>query len=351
MIGSVNSNKKKSRQVDAAKCQRHQKTHAAHRFFSPRSAPSAGIMSKLVIFSIVIFFSFAAESENSLPCKYTILRGDRYGAKIHDMLYAWSYCRLHNCHYTGTLGQDSQTETLLRYLNVSWRGWKQKPSDCQELPLSEYRKEDFIKAAEPYFDELRRNVKHFRFQHETIVVHARRDDVSAADALRGTRAGRFLEVLKNLNNPPQKSVIIHSTNRGFDQEFRTAAQVHGWILKLDAPLESAWKDMIHADILVMSKSSFSFVPAFFNRHTVIYQPFWHNPLSHWTIVARPKHFLTETSSCHGRKQNISYLCWVNPDQKSMQNITGCWQIYALSEAQYNGPVLKLQNSLPDLPLC
>ena len=73
-------------------------------------------------------------------------------------------------------------------------------------------------------------------------------------------------------------------------------------LHLDAPLHSAWYDMMTANVLILSRSSFSFVPAILripptrnnnknndnhsNRRLdqVIYTPFWHEPLSDWTIV-------------------------------------------------------------------
>jgi hypothetical protein len=43
--------------------------------------------------------------------------------------------------------------------------------------------------------------------------------------------------------------------------------------------------MITADVLIMSTSGFSNVPAVFNRHgLVIYSPFWEMPLPHWHVV-------------------------------------------------------------------
>ena len=67
---------------------------------------------------------------------------------------------------------------------------------------------------------------------------------------------------------------------------------------LDAPLHEAWHDMMTADILVLSRSSFSYVPAILHpeeedgvsssprnhHHQVIYTPFWNDPLPGWTVV-------------------------------------------------------------------
>ena len=49
----------------------------------------------------------------------------------------------------------------------------------------------------------------------------------------------------------------------------------------------AWKDMMDADVLILSKSSFSMVPAILknnNDGSVVYFPFWHAPLEHWVTV-------------------------------------------------------------------
>jgi hypothetical protein len=42
-----------------------------------------------------------------------------------------------------------------------------------------------------------------------------------------------------------------------------------------------FQHLINADILVTSKSSFSYISAFYNPNMVYYVPFWHQPLSHW----------------------------------------------------------------------
>jgi hypothetical protein len=44
--------------------------------------------------------------------------------------------------------------------------------------------------------------------------------------------------------------------------------------------------MISSDILVMSKSSFSYVAALLHQGLVIYEPFWHRPMGHWHTVER-----------------------------------------------------------------
>ena len=43
------------------------------------------------------------------------------------------------------------------------------------------------------------------------------------------------------------------------------------------------KGMATADALIISRSSFSYFAALFNRGMVIYFPFWHKPLEEWLI--------------------------------------------------------------------
>ncbi|CAK0898551.1 unnamed protein product [Prorocentrum cordatum] len=55
----------------------------------------------------------------------------------------------------------------------------------------------------------------------------------------------------------------------------------GLTVHLDGDVLEAWSNFARADVLVMARSSFSHVPAFFNDKCVVYQPYWHLPLSHW----------------------------------------------------------------------
>jgi hypothetical protein len=56
-------------------------------------------------------------------------------------------------------------------------------------------------------------------------------------------------------------------------------------LELDAPIEKVYVALATAEILVMSKSSFSLNVGMLNNNQVIYTPFWHKPLQHWNIVS------------------------------------------------------------------
>ena len=77
-----------------------------------------------------------------------------------------------------------------------------------------------------------------------------------------TKIKDFIKTVKNLDE--FKEIIAYKVN-----------------LYLDISLEKTYELMIHSDILILSRSSFSFVPAFYNKRCVIYYPFWHKKLNHW----------------------------------------------------------------------
>jgi hypothetical protein len=62
--------------------------------------------------------------------------------------------------------------------------------------------------------------------------------------------------------------------------------------------------MMTADVLLLSKSSFSLVPAILNRDSqVMYTPFWHAALPNWTTVDESilKHTYSEMERLQQKK--------------------------------------------------
>ncbi|MFZ9092604.1 MAG: hypothetical protein ACO3FE_21205, partial [Planctomycetaceae bacterium] len=58
-------------------------------------------------------------------------------------------------------------------------------------------------------------------------------------------------------------------------------QAMGAKLFLNADALWTMRHLIEADILIMSKSSFSYVAALISDGIKLYEPFWHSPLSGW----------------------------------------------------------------------
>ena len=119
-------------------------------------------------------------------------------------------------------------------------------------------------------------------------MHIRRGDISAGThPQRHTSNGVYLWLLDELERLLGSGlhVTIHSQAKS-DEPFNCFL-ARGAEVKLDVCIEEAWRDMINADILVMSKSSFAYVPAIYNPNIVLYQPFWHGCLPEWMDLGSP----------------------------------------------------------------
>ena len=123
-----------------------------------------------------------------------------------------------------------------------------------------------------------------------VAVHVRRGDVTPCTEPERYLPNSYYLALLDQYVPADKgaNVTIYSdadlssreekwkdfTDRGYTLALKTTS----------TDLRQVWQAFITADIFIMSKSSFSLVPALFNHNTVVYTPFWHQPLAHWTAV-------------------------------------------------------------------
>jgi hypothetical protein len=165
--------------------------------------------------------------------------------------------------------------TVLRFQQCYWPG-KQAPAT--------------------YYNIVPRLREKLRFEPTTpqsrplqVAIHVRRGDVSAsANNSRFTDTSRVLKsvrqvahVLNDLNLPYR--MCIHS--QGDSKEFAEFQEL-GCELSLDADALWTMRRLIEADVLVMSKSSFSFTAALSNAGVKLCEPWLHTPLPDW-IVRRP----------------------------------------------------------------
>ena len=154
-----------------------------------------------------------------------------------------------------------------------------------------------------------------------LAIHVRRGDLFAVDPDRMlpnsyyvTTARTIARVLEGLSIPYECELYTEVANKAFEV---TSAHhgIHQRISRsvtLDPRMNSledfdaiphlkiiangdaieALRGMATADILIMSRSSFSYVAAILNRRGVmIYHPFWHSPLPCWIVA-------TEAGICH-----------------------------------------------------
>ena len=225
-------------------------------------------------------------------------RRDRSGAQIHDMLLAKAYCMKHDYKYVGCPTDTSTTRSLLHYLNIG-NTYNDVGSDIISrhhhaqstfLRPELYRKDDSDIFTPDIRNEIISNFDYEFGNAFTITVHIRRGDVTPqAYPTRYLYNEYYMRMLKKvlaqLKEHDVKDVVINicSESKSFEaiDEFKGLTSTCKVNLLLDTELRSVYKLMIHADVLILSRSSFSFVPAFYNKRCVIYHPFWHKRLNHW----------------------------------------------------------------------
>jgi hypothetical protein len=221
--------------------------------------------------------------------KYSILTNDRSGAQIQDIILCMNYCHKNNFKYIQALRDISKiknsyfmkknivfTKKLCSFLNIpepTLISEKNKNINNNKNILA--RKKYINTALEKKFlykirDEFDNNLKQIN-DNFFVVMHIRRGDVSKDGRwnMRYTPNSYYISIINLIHKiNPNIPIYIFSESKS-DVPFDEFEKL-GCILKLDTTLEEAWNYFIQADIFIMASSSFSFVPALFNKNTVIY---------------------------------------------------------------------------------
>ena len=123
-----------------------------------------------------------------------------------------------------------------------------------------------------------------------IAYHIRRGDVDINDALRFTGNLQIYDRLLQLSTILNQQDIhfeIKIYSQGNPEDFgdlSSIAQLH-----LNGNVFDDFNCMIKSDMLFMAKSSFSYCAALLSDGIVIYEPFWHQPLTEW-FICNDNHF-------------------------------------------------------------
>jgi hypothetical protein len=228
-------------------------------------------------------------------CRCSAGRGDRSGSYAHDALLAMKYAWKHHMRYCGPVGGFYQVGDLAllglpRRLHFSW--------GCQMLDDDLYRSAAEQRATSwppGFLKEVRARAAASSgcdsAPQGRAVAHLRRGDVDPVVAgglyrKRYTSNADYLAQLERVLASPVRGqrlqpsdVRILSPSASYEPLSDFSRR--GYVLRLDGPIEAAWREMVCADVLLTARSSFSFVPAAASRARVLYQPFWHPQLPHW----------------------------------------------------------------------
>jgi len=146
--------------------------------------------------------------------------------------------------------------------------------DCYQLVLPKIR-EMKQKWLLPYFLPNKTN----------IAIHIRRGDVNSNDhPTRFTPIEYYYRLVESFNEkfPDSNICIFSEENKENKDEFTIFSKKPQVRVLLNLDILTTFEHLVHADILVTSKSSFSYLAGLLNTNRVVYMDFWHSPLSHWS---------------------------------------------------------------------
>ena len=81
----------------------------------------------------------------------------------------------------------------------------------------------------------------------------------------------------------KKQCLFHIFSQGSPTLFESYKQFPV-VFHLDEDVFDTFNSLVFADVLVLSKSSFSYVAALLSDAVVVYTPFWHPPRKHWFLL-------------------------------------------------------------------
>lgn len=231
------------------------------------------------------------------------------GVVIEDMLMAHA----HAFHMGGTYGgccieagvKIERHQELLDALGLREALPFRCPGDVNEpgvrksiIQKEKYHGEDTRIWTPAYVSYLRSLVSYpVRNDDEFVIVaHIRRGDVTPCKKQnrgydRYLPNQHFLNVIDMYNKPDARVEIITESN---SFESLDVFREKGYQIKLDEDLASIWKTFISADVVILSRSDFSMIPAVCSMGKVVYTPFWHAPIRGWDRV--PKEIMEGTNA-------------------------------------------------------
>lgn len=121
-----------------------------------------------------------------------------------------------------------------------------------------------------------------------IAIHIRRGDVDDSNNVkRYMPIDTYVKIIETLKSKCENSNITIYTelnNIKNKNELDVFKNDENITIKADIDPIQSIHEMSIADILVIGKSSFSYVAGLYNKNTVFYFNFWHSPLNNWINV-------------------------------------------------------------------
>jgi hypothetical protein len=117
-----------------------------------------------------------------------------------------------------------------------------------------------------------------------IAVHVRRHN-SRDTRIAGTDTpdSYYLNIINTIRKKYiDKQLKFHIYSQGNENNFNVYKN-NDTIFHLNESVKDTFTGLVYGDILVMSRSSFSYIAALLSNGIIYYEKFWHTPLSSWII--------------------------------------------------------------------
>lgn len=233
------------------------------------------------------------------------------GAVILDMLMGHAYAYHQGAIYGGSCGEGNDVGREKENLLIKAVGLQDFlqfacPRDLETkdrkkvVPEKSYIQDGTRIFTPEYMDILKGILKYPMKQEDSktniIVVHISRGK-KITPCRKAVHKGyepylpnKHYQLLINKYSKPEheNKVIIYSQSE-YSFETFDGFREKGYELHIDEPVKDVWMAAITSDIFIMSRSSFSFVPAMAisgTSTTVVYTPFWDQPIRGWEIVRK-----------------------------------------------------------------
>ena len=128
---------------------------------------------------------------------------------------------------------------------------------------------------------------HYNENKKNIAIHIRRGDVNQINHPNRYMPTEYFKTVaeKIMNQYTNANICIFTEITAENKhEFDIFNNMNVKIIANEDVLTTL-DYIIRADILVMCKSSFSYIAGLYNKNIVLYTDFWHNPMAHWEIIS------------------------------------------------------------------
>ncbi len=231
-------------------------------------------------------------------------RSDGFGAQFQTIIYSVIFAELNNMAYVYTPFKDmehnydndpdfiAKKERLINFID-NFESNKGNAIKLEMRNVINFFEQNLVACINSFALQKIKNIfrsnksygDYFNKDHFNIVIHMRRPNPHD-NRIEGTDTpdDLFLNSINKLRTIyASKNPLFHLHSQGKGEDFKKF-DVPDVILHLNESVEDSFIPMVLADVLVTSRSSYSYTAGILSEGTVYYIPFWCPPLSGWISV-------------------------------------------------------------------